>query len=379
MQHVPKKFVALILILQPKGPWPATAYKAAMLQACCQMLREEWEPYPRVSIYSLRILSQEGTWLRAKYHNPALTKDLSLPGNSQHRHVTGQCKLSMCSALYSQLSCIYLVCLPICIALREWTGALPLSQEMAAFLPRERYPFRAPSPCIQVMSTEAASWLQPTEASPADMPMTVPRSPPQRVGQRQKGFWHPMRGCRVGEAKQPGPEKRPGNETPEDAEPPSQTVARRRLTCKQTDELPPVPDLDAEEDQLIEHEPMDIADAVAGAQAAPGPRSLLKMLVPRANGKETLLSAAHIGGRKVWRWQIRAAPALAGTERAHPADSLHAFFNRHQEALAAEAKQLIEARVSQLREHEVAAFTPPQQRNPLRSAEVRRAGDTRAT
>ena len=44
------------------------------------------------------------------------------------------------------------------------------------------------------------------------------------------------------------------------------------LLCLLTsDDLPPVPDLEAEEDQLIEHETMDLDDAVAGAQAAPWP------------------------------------------------------------------------------------------------------------
>ena len=45
-QHVPKKFVALIMILQPKGPWPARDYKAAKVQELREKLREEWEPYP---------------------------------------------------------------------------------------------------------------------------------------------------------------------------------------------------------------------------------------------------------------------------------------------------------------------------------------------
>ena len=166
----------------------------------------------------------------------------------------------------------------------------------------------------------------------------------------------------MGEALKPGPEKRPADEIPAPDDPASQIAVRRRITGKQVDDLPPVPDLEDEEDSLLEQDNMVIAEEGAGAQAALGPRTLLKMLVPRANGKETLLSASHIGGRKVWRWQIRAAPAMAGTERAHPADSLQAFLTRHRDSFGAEAQPLIEARVLQLQEHAADAYTPNQQR-----------------
>ena len=57
--------------------------------------------------------------------------------------------------------------------------------------------------------------------------------------------------------------------------------------------------------------------AIARLEPAAQPRTLLKLMVSRAQGgPPVLISAAWISGKRSWRWQIRAAPALAGTERA---------------------------------------------------------------
>ena len=186
----------------------------------------------------------------------------------------------------------------------------------------------------------------------------LPDNVPSLVSRR---CWHPCRGSRIGEAKQPGPDKRAATEQDphEDAEM-MHMQTRRRLLQKGPDHLPPIPD-DAELDDLtdaVDTSPMGLAPA--RVEPAANPRTLLKMMVSRAQGPPVLLilSAAWISGKRSWRWQIRAAPALSGTERAHPAESLAAFLQRHRDALSDEAGALIHARIVQLQEHDAPVYAP---------------------
>ena len=173
-------------------------------------------------------------------------------------------------------------------------------------------------------------------------------------------YWHPLRGNRIGEATNPGPDKRlPMDQDPSEDESLTHLQTRRRLLHKGPDALPPVPDDEDLQESLPDMDATMQDTAIARLEPAAQPRTLLKLMVSRAQGgPPVLLSAAWISGKRSWRWQIRAAPAIAGTERAHPAASLDAFYQRHRDALSSDAEALIQAKIQQLQEHEAPAYAP---------------------
>ena len=86
--------------------------------------------------------------------------------------------------------------------------------------------------------------------------------------------------------------------------------------------------------------------------------SLLNFHVRRNTGAPALVSATYSAKKKTWRWQVRAAPAFAGTERAHPKEALAAFWSTHEAKLQAEMKEVIEERFAALAPFSLDAFVP---------------------
>ena len=139
-----------------------------------------------------------------------------------------------------------------------------------------------------------------------------------------------------------------------------QLAVRRRLTKKGLDVLAPetVPVPDSPDDDSLT-DALESSPPETRHQPDANPASLLRLMVPRAsNHKDVLLSASWIGKKKTWRWQIRSSPALSGTERSHPAQSLSAFFATHKLQLAEGAEHLISERIAALEQHPAHVFCP---------------------
>ena len=82
----------------------------------------------------------------------------------------------------------------------------------------------------------------------------------------------------------------------------------------------------------------------------------LRLMTKRASGRGALLSAACIKDGQAWRWQIRSDPPMAGTDRAHPGDSLQAFLDTHGHKLLQASRLQILEHIALLHQHDAAAF-----------------------
>ena len=69
------------------------------------------------------------------------------------------------------------------------------------------------------------------------------------------------------------------------------------------------------------------------------------------------------------RWQVRAAPAFAGTERAHPKEALAAFWNSHAAKLEDGMKEVIDERIATLAPFSLDAFVPKARKRMCRDSE----------
>ena len=220
-----------------------------------------------------------------------------------------------------------------------------------------------PPPCLGLRLSETRD-VRGAPLPPHIGILTVPAGP------KLYRVWGPHVATRVGEAKTLG---RNIKREPPRASGSSQVPLRRRLSLKGPDDAPPPEQLELAlglPDSEVHSIPVPDDGDLAGtrgeqrlalaveAALAVTPSSLLNFHVRRNMGAPALVSATYSAKKKTWRWQVRAAPAFAGTERAHPKEALAAFWNSHEAKLQAEVKEVIEERIAALAPFSLDAFVP---------------------
>ena len=166
------------------------------------------------------------------------------------------------------------------------------------------------------------------------MPMPMPRTDADLEAYHCKV--HPLRGCRVGEAKSPGP-----------SEPLSPARVRRRVKVKSPRPVSAPPTPVSVPDTALDSQHSSVAETSHQCPTSEL-RKMLRLSLRRATGKPCLLSCAMIYSKSTWRWRIRSQPPLSGTECCYPHEALEGFLGNHSEKLDPESQEIARAHTATL-------------------------------
>ena len=168
-------------------------------------------------------------------------------------------------------------------------------------------------------------------------------------------YWHPLRGVRIGEAKQPGPPTADGRPL-------------RRLTSKQSVDLDPCRDLpgevacpgqpDSSLDTVLDDSGILEAVRVEPAPAMPDSQRAEISEVPAAldvffnNGQKGVLKCNFLPSVRSWRWQVYPRKFdMARESRANIQAGLHAWIRQFRDQLTTDSCADIESLLASLSSH----------------------------